>query len=113
LSSRAAILAARAPACPAFQGGEKTMKTQILGAALVLSLVLAGSASAQMASDKPMAAGAMSSEHMKSDKMAKPMAKTPMKKAMKKPMAKTDAMAKPATAGAMSSSMTSDAMAKH
>lgn len=80
------------------------MKTLIIATA-ALALGLGSAAHAQMASDKPKteAMGAMaSSDHMKADKpMAKkPMAKKPMKKAAKK----TDAM---------SSSMSTDAMAKH
>ncbi len=81
------------------------MKTLIIATA-ALALGLGSAAHAQMASDKPKtdAMGAMSSssDHMKADKpMAKkPMAKKPMKKAAKK-------------ADAMSSSMSTDAMAKH
>lgn len=84
------------------------MKTLIIATA-ALALGLGSAAHAQMASDKPKteAMGAMSSDHMASDHMKadKPMAKKPMaKKPMKKMAKKTDAM---------SSSMSTDAMAKH
>lgn len=85
------------------------MKT-LIAATCALALGLGSAAHAQMASDKPKtdAMGAMSSDHMASDHMQaeKPM-KKPMKKMAKKPMAKK------AETGAMSSSMSTDAMAKH
>jgi hypothetical protein len=79
----------------------------LIATACALTLGLGSAAHAQMASEKPKteAMGAMSSDHMKAEK---PMAKKPMANKMaKKPMAKK------AETGAMSSPMSTDAMAKH